>query len=209
MRETDHRSPNPPLSDKMLAHATMRFSSIATLIFAGLFSFGCGAPPSENAASESNEVPDARQPNEDASYIYVVVHYEDDIPRIDFEGDALVKENSRRYEKPEATDFTFTFIAFRPPREGFVAGSFNDDPKYHVIEFSGSMKRSGADGFRLRGTLLTKLPLTLRFLGMIREGSGDDNDFSEMLYPAGKHAVEFDGVITGWWRSESDANIGK
>ncbi|QDU59108.1 hypothetical protein [Aeoliella mucimassa] len=165
-----------------------RCQSVLLILFS-LTLVGCtNDPPSEPA--------DGLHPS-DPSYIYVVMT-SDDSPKLDYEGEGMLKQE---LVKPAAGASTFDYelIAFElPPGETFVAGGRNDDPQHHLVEFTGTMQRSGDNHFSLNGKLVSKVPVTIQFCKMVRDQHDTSEEFPELPFATGEHAVSFEGKVTGW-----------
>ena len=101
-------------------------------------------------------------------------------------------------KKCESTDESFTFIVDSLP-EGVIysAGGQYDDAKYHLLELSGSLNRSGDASFVFDGTLVAKTKTVLR-LNQIIVDSDPRNEKPVFTYTAGTHDIKLKGTIKNW-----------
>ena len=188
----------------------MRCLPFVCLLVLGLVVAGCGR--GEVVAAPTKP-----------SYIYIVMN-DNDVPHVDFDGDSIVKETRVSYGQRSPRDYDFRLLAqdvqpgdgfgvgfdFRlitmdvPPGEAFVGGGINDDLKNHSIKFDGRIVRFRDDAMALYGRLVSKTPVVVRYVKMLRKGANDRNEFPEDSYPPGEHTIRFEGTITGWQRAGSN-----
>lgn len=142
--------------------------------------------------------------NEEPSYIYVVMLHETDRPKFDYEGyDEELDEWKSEYPDEQGNS-EFELFVRRVPLE--VLTSDEEDwrvSRYTVVDFQGTISRTGDDQFLLKGHLETKIPVIIQFVSMIQSGDETGEQFPELSFEAGNHEVEFEGTITGWWKEET------
>ena len=169
-------------------------------LFALSLVIGCtGEPPSESIEPTSEERTEpAPERQAVATYIYVGMRT-DDRPFFEYEGDGMLRSATVKPLSPEGTSFGFELIAIRLPEgESFVLGGINDKRRNHIVTFTGTVVRSGDDGFALKGDLHSDGAVVLQLVKILDANDSSKNEFPEWSFDAGDNSVEISGNVIGW-----------
>lgn len=174
----------------------MRYILSALILVFGLLQ-GCRSEE-QIAYDESFEI-------EEPSYLYVVMQAENDRPKFDYQGyDEEMHEWSIKLPDENGSS-PFELVVRRVPFDVLTSGEEDwRASEYNVVNFQGTITRTGKDQFALNATLKTKIPMIIQFVSMIQAGDDSGEEFPEFSFEPGSHNVEFEGTITGWWQEEDE-----
>ncbi|MFH1023698.1 MAG: hypothetical protein V1809_09975 [Planctomycetota bacterium] len=151
-----------------------------------------------NSNSDNPQIP----PNDDLSFIYLVM-LDDDNPRLDYEGEGIKRMVKVQKEKKKSGSFVCELIILKIPEgQTYVLGGQNDSSENYLIHFSCTVQRTSNDGIHVRGVVDSKIFGKIQFAKMVENDKKGSGDFPELLFKPGKTSVDFDGKVVGWFEKE-------